>query len=132
MRNIKFRAWDKKVKKMYGVTCIDFACWDLYLDSPGRKYGNAKKIAIENLMQFTGLFDKNGKEIYEGDIVNYSGYGFTETFQMFIGEVYWSNHRTSFSIKNGDIHLNPIYPIEEDKVKIVGNIYENPELLSPQ
>ena len=71
------------------------------------------------IMQYTGLKDKLGKEIYEGDVVKYSMQGDEQTFPM---EVDMFNLRLGF--EEGD----PYMRIDTD-VEILGNIYENPELL---
>lgn len=79
-------------------------------------------------MQFTGLLDKNGKEIYEGDIIkipdDWDEYGFNA------GE----NYQVYFAF--GGFRLKPKYKknakgsyLEDDKIEIIGNVYENPELL---
>lgn len=69
------------------------------------------------VMQFTGLKDKNGKEIYEGDIVSFLG----ETWEVIYFETY-----AGFMLGNGNDLMN-ITTQEE----LIGNIYENPELLTP-
>lgn len=76
------------------------------------------------LMQYTGLNDKNNEEIYEGDIVK---------FLNGIFEVIWCNEKASFILKNKDYKnfLNFIYE-NNNGMEIVGNIYENPELLGEQ
>ena len=72
------------------------------------------------LMQYTGLHDKNGKEIYEGDIVKVRSYpsGYINT------EVYFKDGKFAFDGSNYSFKdLN-------DKVEVIGNIYENKELLN--
>ena len=68
-------------------------------------------------MQFTGLKDKNGKEIYEGDVVRYSA-----NKEEHISEVVYIE--SFFGVEKHTGILSSFYPIE-----IIGNIYENPELL---
>lgn len=122
-REIKFRAWDKDLKQMFFefkitsskgevVTPSIFICCD---DS------------IE-LMQYTGLRDKNGKEIYEGDVIilDNSDIG----GEKIIGEIIWCDDQTlgclGFGLwtKKGYLHTNLLGHIE-----VIGNIYENRELL---
>ena len=136
MREIKFRAWDISNKKMliqkekYNdfedlTNFLQFEVWDL-LDCD-----EDKKNII--LMQFTGLKDKNGKEIYEGDIVEIK----EEThkrLQGFKGQKYKVIfNEGSFEIKreiNIGIEQNNLGTVNSYIcLEIIGNIYENPELL---
>ena len=79
-------------------------------------------VSLPGVMQFTGLHDKNGKEIYEGDIIQHSHDG-TEPRKAF--EVFWDAERASFSMRNSDGY----WPGIETRFQVIGNIYENPELL---
>lgn len=100
MREIKFRAWDKD-RMVKG--------FELFEDN------SAYRGAIP--MQFTGLLDKNGKEIYEGDIVKYQANG-----NEVIDSVIYID--SFFGVEKFTGMLSSFYPIE-----VIGNIYKNPELI---
>lgn len=110
MRKIKFRAWDKENKEMVEVELLGKEVL-LY------KNGEWENIENYEIMQFTGLYDKNGREIYEGDIVECFNNG--NSYVSFRGGVYGLVSDYSF-IPFSDVH---------GKMKVIGNIYENPELL---
>ena len=127
-RPVKFRAWDTTMKKMREVVAMDFGV-------PGVvavHLGGGEKVyhPFFELMQFTGLHDKNGKEIYEGDIVTRSvGKGASNRLITFI--VSWSRLFAGFylrSVNRGDGGQR-VLRNDPRLMEIVGNIHENPELL---
>lgn len=121
MRIPKFRAWDKVNKEMIKTVSIV----DSYLNEvrfiDGEPMVSMKFEDVE-LMQFTGLKDKNGAEIFEGDILQIDGYESAYPVEWSDG-VFYTTHYSDFS---------PLYKVMECdgyRIKIIGNIYENPELL---
>jgi len=131
MREIKFRAWDSGNKKMVIVKDIVFL-EDGVLAGYKTIGGLDLTINKPEIMQYTGLKDKNGKEIYEGDIVE-SGNGRIWTVQF--GEFFYTEPKQL--VRGYGFYIQPVE--EELKregngflykgVEIIGNIYENPELL---
>ena len=108
MREIKFRAWNDNKKEMFDpVGEID--------------------LNNERVMQYTGLKDKNGKEIYEGDIIEWTG-------EPLLKDV---PNKNKYIIKWEIFHDIEKYEItgsgfkteNPDRIEIIGNIYENPELI---
>jgi len=77
------------------------------------------------LMQYTGLKDKNGKEIYEGDILSFGNWSDTKKPCLF--KVYWNAESASFD--TWDLRHNKWGGQLDAFSEVIGNIYENPELL---
>lgn len=121
----KFRVWDRKIKKLNYEVGV---CGGEAVESDGAGYYHL--LELMPLMQCTGLKDKNGKLIYEGDIMR-SEYGYDGTPYIIEGVVRFGktkSRRIGYFIE--DLHENQkIYFSDFEKNEIVGNIYENPELL---
>lgn len=119
-REIKFRAWIESQNYMAIQGTPDLETLQSFMFH----YGNEK-----TLMQCTGLIDKNGKEVYEGDIVSIE-YGkgvveYSEKQAMFI--INWIGDNEAY---NESLAYNPrnyIYGKTRKDIEVIGNIYENPE-----
>ncbi len=132
MREIKFKAWNKKTKKMIDLhTMTPLALHPDCLEMKGVFLPFHEDL---ELMQFTGLLDRNGKEIWEGYILREIPELSEEEYQKRIGQVVYEPRITSFMVltDGGYCHLNTGDWGRGDRLKfteVVGNIYENPELL---
>ena len=116
MRDIKFRAWDTNSKKMFDYSKIQ----DYSLEQVERL--NSANDPYTKFMQYTTLKDKNGIEIYEGDIILWYG-GALKHIPIY-SEVKWNREEARFSF---GCKANSAYMFYNTEV--VGNIYENPDLL---
>lgn len=123
----KFRALDRLTGKMFLVGIIDYSIQSVYIEEPNGLDSCRNFDEIE-LMQSTGLEDKNGREIYEGDIVRYECCP-----EIYVEEVIYDNKHCNFGTidKYGETFSFDalISDIHVDWFEVIGNIYENPELL---
>lgn len=114
-REIKFRAWEKELKEMIPIFSIDFEAKMVNRDRAWRMLSEIE------LMQSTGLKDKNGKEIYEGDVV----------------ETYWKTEVVKFwEFENCEDDYGfyavcgcIISQYDKEETEVIWNVFENPELL---
>lgn len=146
MRGIKFRAWDDVTSKMYHTGEEDMM--QFYFNSNGivvDSFENTKIPFEDNLyddvitetlehleyMQYTGLKDSHGKEVFEGDIIE-------AVFELLDGElknimdvgvVVFKD--CAFQVQTFEGHYEPLHEWSQlsEELKVIGNIYENPELL---
>ena len=126
-REIKFRAYHKERKEMSEIASIDFEEKKAALSNGIIKLLNVDFKQFE-MLQYTGLKDKNGKEIYEGDILKYK-FLYDRRFKH-VSLVKFMEIEASFGIK--DIYGNeiPLYRITANNYfEVIGNIYENKNLL---
>jgi uncharacterized phage protein (TIGR01671 family) len=128
MREIKFRAWHKHFKQMSNTI---MTLGDAYFGFPNRTELRYWLHATDmEVMQFTGLKDKNGKEIWEGDVIHFNGWDFLIKFGLdesiaTTGFFYIRKAKdveTTAECKGGIDFLAG--------GEVIGNIYENPELLN--
>jgi uncharacterized phage protein (TIGR01671 family) len=135
MRTIKFRAWSEDCKTMISPENKAAARMDFL----GNVYIGGIILKDVTLMQYTGLKDKNGKEIYEGDIVRLKmqdrSTRFSENPQYYYKnmavEWYEGYNQLGFRLRNGKFHfwMNKKSSLSTMEAEIIGTIYENPDLL---
>ncbi|HEN0543459.1 YopX family protein [Streptococcus agalactiae] len=135
---IKFRAWVKESKKMIHVGSIDLANKVIYYsywqqsEEGNNLFGDAITFDETVLMQSTGLFDKNGKEIFEGDVVKCCRL-FNDSLSEYVGQVKFVDFGWNI-VDKADTH-DPFYnykdgfPDEIREIEVIGNIYQNSDLL---
>jgi hypothetical protein len=122
VREIKFRAWDCNSKKWYPRVQVGTNCCHAVYDEEHKQWCEFDELCGE-IMQYTGLKDKNGKEIYEGDIVNsHSGLN-----HVYLREVVRCDDRPTLEFKPSTGYV--LCEANEHLFEVIGNIYENPELL---
>jgi len=110
-REIKFRIWDGKQEYMITKPHLTI------------EHGIAKtNYRLEVMMQFTGIKDKNGKEIYEGDIIRFEDEKYTHKVEFIAPE--FVRHCIQNDLRNQILPFKSFH-----KYEVIGNIFENPELL---
>lgn len=126
-RVIKFRAWDDENKKMY-----HFNFEDIYQEGEMTSVHACASWSLFDMphMQFTGLKDLNNIDVYEFDIIKVT----KGSFSCLVGSIEFQD--TKFILKNisgrGEIDLFNVYCFGKDSIEIIGNVFQNPELLEKE
>lgn len=139
-RTIKFRVWNNKSKSWIHSPNKNPSLDGVNLFGETILLGGfMDKVSIEDLndciaLQYTGLNDKNEREIFEGDIVKFHYFGFDggETDNLKIGHIFYDSKLCSFVIETQDnncFYFGDTSHFEEPCIEILGNIYENQDLL---
>ena len=134
MRDIKFRAWDKNLKEMISVDSINFEAGLINMELAWRTFEEIE------LMKYTGLKDKNGVEIYDGDILKctsriYTNLGATGTgeYEENIKQVIWKDDSWGTRVINSNLTSKGAEKsgivISAKYAEVIGNIYGNKDLL---
>ena len=137
MRDIKFRAWDKQTKRLYQVQTLQFygtnntvdACWTNGVDFDGEStLGEPELNNLHNLelMQYTGLKDINGVEIYEGDILFHPLQGRRKVYYPY------REGAASYGLRDIDSGFGSTLQDSHAVWEVIGNVYENKELSEEQ
>jgi uncharacterized phage protein (TIGR01671 family) len=122
-REIKFRGWDGS--QMYHIDIYQYINLNEHKQDELLPWGTRDY----PLQQFTGLLDKNGVEIYEGDIIIYTDPSGCDSF---IAQVIFNTDMTLSSLEFGLWNKNGYQRLDLGEYEVIGNIYENPELLKEQ
>jgi len=125
-KEIKFRAWDLQLKQYRSVGTIQMSCsGTLFLLVPNGSGFDVEKIEDIILEQFTGLTDKNGKEIYDGDVLKVTIYEdeWITTVRDYYGTLI-------VDVEGCDWNTTALsFLDDESETEVIGNIYEHPNLL---
>lgn len=127
-REIKFRAWNYYHRAMVYSDLMEDENMDEYFSKLSEFFhlveGVGEPLSMDKVMQYTGLKDKNGKEIYEGDVVKY----YLPTLKTWhSGKVEWNEDWAAFWLNGKD--WSELDWVKLEQKEVIGNIFENKDLL---
>lgn len=135
MRDIKFRVWDKEYDLMYEDVGIigNRLILEYELDEDWEEIDQTCYVDIDEtneeyfkIMQYTGIKDINGKEIYDGDVIQ----DITDGVKGIKGVISWSDAKLMYLFENKSLRIGlELCRLYGPELEIIGNIYENPGLL---
>ena len=137
MHDIKFRAWDKQTKRLFQVQTLQFyganntvdACWTNGVDFDGEStLGEPELNNLHDLvlMQYTGMKDVKGAEIYEGDVLFHPLQGRRKVYYPY------SERVASYGLRDIDSGFGSTLQDSHAVWEVIGNVYENKELSEEQ
>lgn len=142
MREIKFRTWVERDKRMSSpIDLVDIA--NGKMDHVAWRVSVTTREVVEGdaIMEFTGILDKNGKEIYEGDIIEATDNWAEDECPRYVVQWVEDDTRLGFELVHPETEDYEasiaddygFYPLEVKRAgfTVIGNLYENPELLKP-
>lgn len=128
MREIKFRIWDEEEHKMERALAVDWFFKTAITSANPATNSHPRGVSFrdkdEILMQYTGLQDRNGREIYEGDIIEFLE---NESGETWTAKIVFENLAfKALDVEDGGYE----YDFDDlTDIEVIGNIYKNPELL---
>ena len=96
---------------------------------PGCIFPEFIEVHPDTVGQYTGLKDRNGVKIFEGDVVRYVLHDDNPPDLTGLGAVEWQNERNRFDLHKHDFVGSALACLDDDELEVIGNIYDNPELL---
>ena len=134
-RIVKYRVWDKEQRHMFAVPSLHFGddgsgrTITMWIKTPGTHNGLLVMGENAELMQFTGLLDKNGKEVYEGDIIKAALVETGEIKQAIEAVTYDNKHAAYLPFCQRMAYDEGLWIECVDGFEVIGNIYQHPALL---
>lgn len=134
MKPIKIQVWDKQTKEMYDAYQIDTVNEMVSYHDKEKRYSSQGYDMPTILRQYTGVKDNNDKEIYDGDIIRFlDAYMHGESGDWdeceCVGQIKWDDDLAQFYVTKRESMDNEDFWEQVNEFEVIGNIYENPELL---